>query len=1074
MGGYLDKRIIGLVSAVHVSGSAWQSKTTYEYDSTDINSQALETTHHYSSYSTTTPRGNVTKVYSWDVTDITTFSKALRRALITYDTAGSIMATADHLGHETLVEYSDSFAYAYPTKVKDPDYHASTAPYNYSTAQYDFDTGAVTQTQGARPSGQSAAMAQSMSYDSVGRLQWITRSDGFWKYIAYADRGDAVMSQVSLTAYPDSAWSITVVDGAGRTRLVGGDHPGSTNGYAAAFTLYDNMGRVSQQSNLEETNAYWSPAGDDSAGWVWTEQTYDWKGRPLTTTNPDSTTKEAIYGGCGCAGGAVVVTRDEVGRRQKTTFDPLGRLKKTEILYEQSMSTALDGSGTVYSTSENTLDALDHVTQVTQTNNANSVNQVTTMGYDGYGRLHTKHLPEQSANTATTYAYNDDDTIHVVTDARGASATYSYNNRHLVHTIEYYAPSGVSSTPNVTFEYDAAGNRTSASSSVGTSTYSYDSLSRLTSESYQFGDISGTYTLNYAYNLGGELTSLSIPFTSQSIGYSYDSTGRLSSMSASGFSASYSYTQTVSSFISSIAYRAWGAPKSVTYGNTVSEATDYNSRLQPTSYALSNVNYTNYNASPSTNYSSMSWTFDYYDDGRVHNAWDASNHWFDRSYTYNHAARLIEASTYRRAEGLSPYPSVSNPDPYYQQTTYDVWGHITNRTGKLYTGEPSDSASYTNNRRQYWGYDANGNVLGDGHYQHTFDAAGRSSQAISNVNVGDGSSQFPTQPNLEITQNYDGDGVSRKRVQISRQNIYDEWDENHPLVQVLEDNQTSYYLKSSVLGGARVMELDASGAKKSIWIYAGGQRIAKEENGSINFEHHNPATGSWVTTHGHSSFRLTSREERDPFGAETPTSNPYPSGESYLEGKWGQPLFIEGGDPFDYSSGQEIDGLPVSASEFARRTGNGSVGAGIFLNGNQIGYVDLTGRNFQSHISVTFDVFRSGQRTRTPDNWLYEGSFTEDFSLPYGSAGHEFHHGGSQPQNTSPIARVGSSAAGTTPYSQTQIEAAIDNCAQSYFSVRLDSFDPTSKGHNGTFNGTDLDASPEGSNITVVNDVRSF
>ncbi len=75
------------------------------------------------------------------------------------------------------------------------------------------------------------------------------------------------------------------------------------------------------------------------------------------------------------------------------------------------------------------------------------------------------------------------------------------------------------------------------------------------------------------------------------------------------------------------------------------------------------------------------------------------------------------------------------------------------------------------------------------------------------------------------------------------------------------------------------------------------------------------------------------------------------------------------------------------------------------------------------------------------------------------------------PQDTGIDARPGGSGTGKPLYSQKQINAAIDNCAQSYFNVRLDSFNPTSRGHSGTFNGTDLDTN---SNVTVVNDVRTF
>src|SRR5687768_14931474 len=79
----------------------------------------------------------------------------------------------------------------------------------------------------------------------------------------------------------------------------------------------------------------------------------------------------------------------------------------------------------------------------------------------------------------------------------------------------------------------------------------------------------------------------------------------------------------------------------------------------------------------------------------------------------------------------------------------------------------------------------------------------------------------------------------------------------------------------------------------TIYIYANGQRIAREFWGSVTFEHHNPVTGRWVTSHGHSADRTTLREERDPRGAETPLSNPYGSAQDYVDWKFGQPLFIE-------------------------------------------------------------------------------------------------------------------------------------------------------------------------------------
>jgi hypothetical protein len=165
------------------------------------------------------------------------------------------------------------------------------------------------------------------------------------------------------------------------------------------------------------------------------------------------TTETAEYGGCGCAGGEVVTMRGAqlaAGRRtQKLYHDALGRIAKTEIL---------DWNGSVYATTANTYNARDQLTLVRRYQGADTGNvyQDMTMTYDGYGRLKTRHAPEQQVvtnNSATTdhttWAYNPDDTLQKVTDARGAVVNYLYNNRHLVTGLTYTAPAGITPTPSV-------------------------------------------------------------------------------------------------------------------------------------------------------------------------------------------------------------------------------------------------------------------------------------------------------------------------------------------------------------------------------------------------------------------------------------------------------------------------------------------------------------------------------------------------------------------------------------------------------------------------------------------------
>src|SRR5438093_8821793 len=106
----------------------------------------------------------------------------------------------------------------------------------------------------------------------------------------------------------------------------------------------------------------------------------------------------------------------------------------------------------------------------------------------------------------------------------------------------------ITPTPNVTFGYDAAGNRTSMSDGLGTSTYHYDSLSRMDWEERTFGNI-GPYRLSYSYNLAGELTGMTNPWNVWT-GYSYDNNGRLNRVHADGS------IQNVTTYAYDIQYRA--------------------------------------------------------------------------------------------------------------------------------------------------------------------------------------------------------------------------------------------------------------------------------------------------------------------------------------------------------------------------------------------------------------------------------------------------------------------------------------------------------------------------------------
>src|SRR5215216_3440578 len=899
---YTDRRIIGLPAGKYIfdgSGTLYQFDVfDYDYGGGFLTDTPQTPTQHDPSYGGgfVAGRCNLSIIRH---TDVINPANPVHDTLFVYNKTGSVTSTIDPLGHTKSISYTDSFSdavnrntFAYPTTLTDEDGFSS-------YLQYNFDFGATTRSQSPAPAAQSQGAIQTMTYNNLGQLERTTTTNN-GAYTRYIHGSYYVQSFATINNIADEAYNIQVFDGVGRVRATAANHPGSTGGYRAQLTIYDLMGRAVKTSNPSEITGTWVRVGDDVAGWLYTQQSYDWKGRPLVTTNQDGTAREASYSGCGCAGGEVVTLTDEgtivagiaKHRQQRIYSDVLGRTIKTEILNWQN--------GSIYSATVNTYNVRDQAERIRQYAGAegSGTYQDTTMTYDGYGRLKTKHVSEENDGTNTTWNYNADDSVNTITDARGATTTFGYTgtNRGLMTTATHT----MSGSPaiNVSYNYAAVGNRTSMTDAAGTTTYTYNQLSQLTSEARTFNGVSGSYALNYAYNLAGQLSSLSIPFSSQQVGYNYDAVGRLSGMTASGFTASYydwqtqqNYSQSVTSFLSNILYRAWGAKKSMTYGNTVTDSISYNSRLQAATYSISNVKYM---PQPPTTYTSMSWTYDYSSDGRLRFVSHPVENRWDRFYAYDHAARLKEADTNRIARGQSW--DFWNPDPYQQTIAYDNFGHITSRTGRLYRGFPSDTASYTKNRRSDWSYDAAGNVTNDQSYTHIFDALGKNVHTISQSIAGNGTPQFPSQPVIEITQTYDGQGVPGKRVQRTRMNVYDEFDPEHPLIQVLEDIQTSYYLRSTPLGNRTIVELipDGTGGatKKLVNIYAGDLKVAREWFGAVEFEHHIPSTGSWIVTSGHSNNRAAWRQERDPSGAELPMSDPYESEYSYPSMKFQQPLFI--------------------------------------------------------------------------------------------------------------------------------------------------------------------------------------
>jgi YD repeat-containing protein len=877
--GYLDRRIIGLVSQVHMSNVAhWQSKISYDYDEpARLHSVPASATQHDVGYNLSfTARGNVTAVSRWDTTDASNAAKRLTTYTNYYNT-GTPVSTTDASGHQSNIAYADSFSdgvnrntFAYPTTLTDADGFSS-------YVQYNFDFGATTRTQSPAPANQAQGAIQTMTYNNLGQLERVTTvNNGAYKRFWYGAEFTASYATVNNVA--DESYSIEVTDGLGQVIGAANNHPGSTGGYSLTNTIYNAMGRVWKQSNPTEVNNSWIPSGDDEAGIYYTQQTYDWQGRPLVTTYSDSTTKKITYEGCGCAGGTVETVTDEVGRRQKLYGDVFGRQSKVETL---------NWNGSVYSTRVYSYNSRDQITRIKQYQGLESsgVYQEITKAYDGYGRLVTSKDPIQT--TATVLTYTAADRPLTATNANGVTQTFTHNKRGLLTNISY---SGGAPWPAVTLAYDSAGNRTSMIDGSGSKTYKYNQLSQLQSETRQFSGLTGSFTLTYDYNLAGALTAITDHVGSR-VHYAYNNVGRLTSVGGSGPHSTLVYA-------SNFSYRAWGAMKDLNFGNGAHQHLDFNSRLYNTSLTLTNSSL------------AATWTFNYYADGKLKKVTDSDNPIFDRAFDYDHVGRLQEARTGTEARGGS-----TADGPFKQTYGYDVWENTTNRSYRYWTqGMKTEGANFTNNRRQSWFYDNEGNISADFNATYSYDVAGRQNSFVANVTVGGSPSPDPSQSALEINHTFDGNSAPAKKTTISR---WEEYIGLEPRVQ--ESISAVYYLRSTVLDNKVVAQLDDAGYKRIGYVFAGGLRLASQFvwNPGYGFDivwsSTSPATGSEYMTVGES----VSRQELDPLGADV-TYVPDPllsSTPVFYNPRFDEmPLMIEGGPSEEYQwANQERAGEMIAA-----------------------------------------------------------------------------------------------------------------------------------------------------------------
>ncbi|MBC7899343.1 MAG: RHS repeat protein [Saprospiraceae bacterium] len=839
-------------------------------------------------------------------------------------------------------------AFAYPTTVTDPASNSSTVKYRYDTGT---NVEANSPPPAGNTFGKKTKRTYNEQGQLAKNAVWIDTTEHAYTRYEYPTNGTQTKKYSTITDSnsdgvinsSDEVLSERFYDGTGRMRNSRSpmllDAEGNTLSWVGQKLEYDITGRVKRQSAPTEVDNAWNPTNDDSSrGWQWKSQEFDWKGRVTRDIGLDGVDKLYSYEGCGCAGGEITTIMGELvdgeRRTQKIYADILGRTRKTEVL---------DYEDNVYSPVVKTFNGRGQPLSAKQFQGAegSSTFQETTFTYDGHGRLITKHEPQQDANEETIYSYNVDDRPQSITDGRGASSSYTYNNRGLVERIDHSLPEASTNfptiipnsavaaptpplpcgpehpdypdceedptptptpTPNpqpylswVTFNYDALGNRTQmADSETGTINYEYDQLSRMTAEHKimraEWNLTNSTFSIGYGYDLTGRLTSVTDPF-GERIDYKSDKIGRLKQITGTPFSSSSSTAGTVdvTDYIDNIEYRAWGAVKSIDYGNSTNMSQTFDSDLRVDEFRIWKDGQSN---------SIIKKNYQYYNDNRVKFSSDsgdtffrADSHYFDRSYAYDHMGRLTEAETGAEARGETGTPD-RNLIPYKHNYTYNAFGNVTSRSTYTWTADDDESHIWTNNRVSNWIYDADGRVKQTPENKYYYDASG---EVVM-------STLYHSRRQI---RHLDGEGKS------VRQNNYNYL--NYSGGYVL--NKTEYFIYSTVLGKL-LTEVKSDGTKKKTNVYGiGGVVAAQNTLGStmqhVAWEYLDPSKASYIAAlpdGGPIYGGDNGQAELDPLGSDVGLSNPD-----------GGPLNPAGpgtrwGDPFGgYSC--RLDGFETSCSQ---------------------------------------------------------------------------------------------------------------------------------------------------------------
>lgn len=374
-----------------------------------------------------------------------------------------------------------------------------------------------------------------------------------WKRFASMETASDPYIIVTYNSYPDVPTDLSPASGAsveGLTPTLSGTYSDPDTGDAGRleFEVYrssDNTLVASDNGGLVQPGETSSWTVPGTAGLKQGVE-YSWRARGFDEVDPSSwSASQTFVPGANTwtfaydAGDNLTNRTDPLGNATAFTYDPAGNLATVTDPKSRTTTYGYNAANELASViaPDSTVTSYGYDAAGNLIKRTDAKLRVTTYGYDAANRLSTVTSP---TSQVWTYTHDPASNLTKVVNAAGnatpdpadGTITYGYDALNRPVSVDYS-----DATPDVTYAYDAAGNRTQMTDGSGTETYAYDSLSRLT------GVTRGTSSFSYAYDAAGNVTRRTYP-DGTLVDYTYTDDGQLASVISGGATTNYSYDAT--------------------------------------------------------------------------------------------------------------------------------------------------------------------------------------------------------------------------------------------------------------------------------------------------------------------------------------------------------------------------------------------------------------------------------------------------------------------------------------------------------------------------------------------------